>query len=304
MLKQHMAYLRLIFLALSLAATAASAQPDAIVVYPPGPTNETPITLGIITSCPRGDTYRVQKTANEVLLIIRAQGTCPSPPIPNLAHHVPIGTLPAGTYRVGYIFENGDDIIRRIGTIHVRNARPPVPFEIHPFAVRTNPAGLRLRINPAGIGHFCPLGNCAGTTIRVGGIVATDLRGEEDGSVTFLAPPHAEGLVDVVVEWNGNTWTYPAALYYFDSPDLFAFERILFPVLFDAPGANGSEWRSEAVVSNPNRFWVDNYNSIDSVVCVTFPCGERLSPGGYARISGGQSRAAWRCWCRDPKRIS
>jgi hypothetical protein len=288
MLKPHMTHLRLAILALSLFAIAAFAQPSEIVVYPPGPTNETPITLGIITSCPRGDIYRVQKSANEVLLIIKAVGTCPSPPIPNLDQYVPIGTLPAGTYRVSYIFEGGDDIVRPIGTIHVRNARSPVPFEIHPFTVRTNPAGLRLRINPLDFGHFCPLGNCSGTTIRVGGIIATDLRGEADGSVSFLAPAHAEGLVDVVVEAAGNTWTYPAAVYYFDSPDLFAFERILFPVLFDAPGANGSDWRSEAVVSNPNPWFIENYNSIDSIVCVTFPCGERLSPGGYAHISGGR----------------
>ena len=268
-------------------ATAALGQPSEIVVFPPGPTNETPITIAVITTCPRNDTYRVEKSANEVLLIIKATGTCPSPPIPNVDRYVPIGTLAAGTYRVSYVFEGSNEAAQQIGMIRVRNAGSPVPFEIHPFAVRTNPAGLRLRINPVGIGQLCPLGNCSGTTIRVGGTVATDLRGEADGSVNFLAPPHAEGLVDVVLEWNGNSWTYPAALYYFDSPDLFAFERILFPVLFNAAGANGSDWRSEGVVSNPNPFTVDNYNSIDSIVCITFPCGERLSPGGYARLDGG-----------------
>ncbi len=286
-----MTHVRLALLALLLtAATAHFAQPTEILVYPPGPTTETPITIGVITTCPRGDTYRVEKHTNEVLLIINAVGTCPSPPIPNLDQLVPIGTLPAGTYRVAYIFEGGDDIIQPIGTIRVRNASSPVPFEIHPFTVRTNPAGLRLRINATGQFAICATLDCSDTTIRVGGVVATGVRVEEDRSVTFNAPPHAAGLVDVVLEKRMPelTWTYPAALYYFDAPDLFAFERILFPVLFDAPGANGSDWRSEAVVSNPNPWWVENYNSIDSIVCVTFPCGERLSPGGYGRISGGQ----------------
>lgn len=281
--------LALLALALTLSATAAFAQPTGIVVFPPGPTNETPITIGIITTCAREDRYTVQKRGNEILLVIKAVNSCPSPPIASLADYVPIGTLPAGTYRVAYIFEGGDDIVRRIGTIHVRNAHSPVPFEIRPFAVRTNPAGLRLRVEPTGDYEICEAADCSDTTIRVDGVVVTGVRREQDFSVTFDAPPHAAGLVDVVIEKRSPqlTWTYPAALYYFDSPDLFAFERILFPVLFNAPGANGSRWLSEAAISNPNPFFVENYNSIDGIVCVTYPCGERLSPESFTRIVDG-----------------
>lgn len=276
---------------LLLLAPAALAQLDAVVAYPPGPTSETPITLAVVTSCPRADTYTIQKTANEVRLVIKAAGTCPSPPIPNLDRLIPIGTLPAGSYRITYIFEGGDDIALQIGTINVRNASSPAPFDIHPFTVRSTPAGLRLRVtrNDQSIFALCATADCSDITIRVGGVVAQNVRRAADGAAWFDAPPHAEGLVDVVIEKRDPvvTWTYPAALFYFDAPDLSAFERILFPVLFNAPGANGSDWRSEAVVSNPNPFFIENDNTIESFVCVTFPCGERLSPGSFARIAGG-----------------
>jgi hypothetical protein len=278
-------------LLLLLLAPAALAQLDAVVAYPPGPTSETPITLAVITSCPRADTYAVQKTVNEVRLVITSRGTCPSPPIPNLDRLIPIGTLPAGSYRISYIFVGGDDIVRQIGTINVRNASSPAPFDIHPFTVRTTPAGLRLRVsrNDQSNLALCATADCSDITIRVGGVVAQNVRRTAAGEVWFDAPPHAAGLVDVVIEKRNPvvTWTYPAALFYFDSPELDAFERILFPVLFNAPGANGSDWRSEAVISNPNPFFIENYNSIESFVCVTFPCGERLSPGAYTRVSGG-----------------
>ena len=274
----------LLFLSLLL-ASAAAAIPTAVRTIPPGPTSETPVTLAVYSYCPATSRYTVQKSPGQILLIRKALGTCPSPPIESLDVYVPVGTLAAGTYRVSWIDEGMSEPQREVGVIHVRNAHSPVPFEIHPFTVRTNPAGLRLRIEPTAFEPICTTSDCSGTTVRVGGVVAANVR-NESGAVTFDAPAHAAGLVDVVVERDGTTWTYPNALYYFDKPDTFAFERILFPVLFNAPGANGSDWRSEGVVSNPNAWFAENFNSLLSVVCITFPCGERLAPGEYQRVDG------------------
>lgn len=277
------------FVSAVLLAPAALAQLIAHVI-PPGPTDETPITIGVITSCPNPQSVRVEKRISEVLLIIGVQGSCPSPPIP-MIRYVPIGTLAAGSYRIAYLFEGGDDIIRQAGMIHVRNARSPAPFDIHPFAVRTNPSGLRIRLSLNGQSGLalCATPDCSDITIRVGGVAAQNVRQTSQGDVWFDPPPHAAGLVDVVVEKRQPmvTWTYPAALFYVDSPDLAAFERILFPVLFNAPGANGSVWRTEAAISNPNPWFVENFNKINTgVVCIGFPCGERLSPGLYLQLFG------------------
>lgn len=273
-----------------LAALPALALEGTIQVHPPGPTDETPITLIYTTTCPRNDTFTVEKSPGTILLIIKADGTCGSPPIP-VTRHIPIGTLAAGTYRIDYKY-SGDDFIQLAGTVHVRHARSPAEFDIHPFAVRTQPAGLRMTLIVDADEQLaiCAAADCSDTTIRVGSGVATNVqRVEGQNAVTFDAPANPRGFADVLVEKRTPlvTWKYPNAVYYFDSPEISIFERILFPVLFIAPGAHGSNWLSEAVISNPNPWFVENYNTIESYVCITFPCGERLAPGFYGRTVGG-----------------
>ncbi len=272
-----------------LAALPIFALDGTIQVHPPGPTDETPITLVYTTSCVRNDTFTVEKSPGAILLIIKADGTCGSPPIP-VTRYIPIGTLAAGTYRLDYRY-SGDDFIQLGTTLHVRHARSPAEFDIHPFAIRTQPAGLRmtLTVDEDELLAICATSDCSDTTIRVGAGVATNVqRVEGQNAVTFDAPANPVGFADVLVEKRTPvvTWKYPNAVYYFDSPEISIFERILFPVLFNAPGAHGSNWVSEAVISNPNPWFVDNYNTIESYVCITYPCGERLSPGFYGRTVG------------------
>lgn len=258
-------------------------------VQPPGPTSETPVTVTSIT-CLTSTQSAVEKTADTVTIVYAVQGPCPSPPFP-VRVTTSLGTLEPGAYRLRYRIANGGESGDTGVTINVRNETSPAPFDIHPSAVRSVPAGLRLRITRNGQSNLaiCATADCSDITIRVGGVVATNVQRDAEGNVTFDAPAHAPGLVDVAIEKRQPevTWTYPAALIYFDEFDSSAFERILFPVLFDAPGAGGSLWRSEAAVSNPNPYYVENFNTIESIVCITYPCGERLNPGAYIRINGG-----------------
>jgi len=98
--------------------------------------------------------------------------------------------------------------------------------------------------------------------------------------VTFDAPALPNGLYDVFLRRGDVQLSSPAAVYVFDEEraDPSVFERILFPVLDSVSGANGSSWVSEAIVSNPKPWFVENFNSVLPIVCVLFPCGERLSP--------------------------
>ncbi|HET8774054.1 MAG TPA: hypothetical protein VFP80_09695, partial [Thermoanaerobaculia bacterium] len=70
----------------------------------------------------------------------------------------------------------------------------------------------------------------------------------------FTAPPHAAGAVDATITRPGLTTkvTSAAALRYVDPsapPDESAFERVLVPVLYNGPGAYGSQWVSEGRIS-------------------------------------------------------
>jgi hypothetical protein len=279
-------------LLLSLLVPLASAQLFAdFRVYPPGPTSETPVTITSVTTCFPNAQSTVEKSAGTITIVYTVQGPCPSPPFPFLVK-TNVGTLEPGAYRLRYRIVNGGETVDTGITISVRNAASPVPFDIHPFAVRSNPAGLRVRVSLNGQSDLalCATPDCSDIAIRVGGVVATNIvRDAEGHSLFFDAPAHSPGLVDVVIEKSqpAVTWTYPAALLYFDEFDPSAFERILFPVLFDAPGAGGSLWRSEAAISNPNPYFVENFNTLEPIVCITYPCGERLAPGAYVRLNGG-----------------
>lgn len=263
------------------------AQLEGIRVYPTAPTTDTPVTIGVITSCFLDAAYSVEVSERTITVVVAPRGTCPSPPIPVLKR-IDIGKLPSGSYRLRYRFVGVGEIVDTGRNIHVRHATNPARFEIHPFAVRTNPAGLQMRVSSAET--ICQAADCSDIIIRVGGTrVSTPIRRENANTIWFDAPPHPVGLQNVVIEKSNpvSTWTASDAVLYFDGPDLGAFERILFPTLFNARGANGSEWLAEGAISNPNPYYVENYNSLLTIVCITYPCGERLSPNSYVRLLGG-----------------
>jgi hypothetical protein len=112
----------------------------------------------------------------------------------------------------------------------------------------------------------------------------------EDGSWWFPAPAHAPGLVSVRGQTaNGNDFTIPDGLYYYDRsapPESSVFERILFPVLFEAGGARGSHWVSEAAIANRRPWYVETWNEVVPYECITAPCGERISPSSSVAFDG------------------
>lgn len=81
-----------------------------------------------------------------------------------------------------------------------------------------------------------------------------------DGGTLIATPPAlAPGTVDVEVVADGTSQKAAAAFTVFDPaspPDPMLFEPLLFPVDFEGPGAFGSQWTTENVVSPAfGRVW-------------------------------------------------
>ena len=256
-----------------------------IQVLPPGPTTDTFVTLRLDVHCNPIVSHTVVRTGTAIVVVATPRpGTCPSPPFP-LPYDVELGLLPSGQYTV-QVNTPFEPIATK--TFIVRNAAPG-PVDVRPFAVPTMPLGSRLRL--AADMALCAGEDCSGVTVNIGGVVVPGdrLQVSNDGSLFFTPPPHAPGLIDVSVTANGVTRTTRNALYYYDpaaEPDPSVWERILFPVLFNSKGAHGSEWVSEAAVHNPGRWFVENFNRIDTLPCIDWGCTDLLSPNGFLSFGG------------------
>src|SRR6185503_20031801 len=74
------------------------------------------------------------------------------------------------------------------------------------------------------------------------------------------------GTYDFTVKHNGTTYTAASALQVIDEsvaafPQLRSVERILVPVLFSGPGAFGSQWVTDASVTNADLVGIDFYHT-------------------------------------------
>ena len=267
----------------SLAALPARAQVSQIQVYPPHPVAGQWVEFGVFNDCPL-DRPSVIRDGSVIRIVLPSAGIC-DPPIPFEFKVAYRGVLPAGTYTVQASHQAGGAPYAT-GSFEVREIADPAV--ISPSAVPAGtPSHLLVRIwtpNPDVDPPLCP----EGCVVRVGGTVV-DAQKDSQGNLWVTAPPHEPGFADVTITSGAVTRTLPAPLYYFErdeAPSEAFFERILFPVLVNTPGGHGSQWRSEAVISNPKPWFIETFNNIRPIVCPTTPCGERFSPGEYAKFSG------------------
>jgi hypothetical protein len=266
-------------LAFSLPALAIS----NAVVRPASPLAGQPFTIDIPIGCAELP-YTVTRTGFTIVVQFIGGGCLPVQRVQS----VPLGPLAAaGDYLIlAYgITATPQDLLAR-EVVRVRNAGED-PFVVTPSAMPADapsPAPVRIRTD-AFLAEFC-YGACK---LLVAG-KEVSLTWVQD-HFQFTPPSGLRGAVDVtLVEPAGGTVTAREALYFFDRnapPDLARMERILFPILFNAPGAHGSLWRSEVVISNPERWTIETYNTVTPIVCVAPPCGERLEPLSRTAFTGG-----------------
>lgn len=217
----------LLVLAVPVAPSLTAEQFDSplITVIPPGPTSADRIVIRASVWCnPVGATVTVVDRVIEV--DFQWQGMCGSPPfLDPYTAEVP-GILEAGEYVIEVPDGSGGTLRE---TLVVREAAPR-PYEVHP-STPTTQGGVELRLVDAN-----------------GTVVASQ-----------TAPELPIGLHDVQI----GEIEVENAVYAWDksvAPNASVFERILIPVLFDAPGANGSEWRSELTIVNTRPWFIQPYN--------------------------------------------
>lgn len=269
----------ILFAFLSLVVTATSfAEQAPVWIEPAAPTSLTPVTVFAVFDCFAGEP--AVTVAGSVITVFWPNESCGSPPFPELYSARLPSLLAPGEYRLDVKFY--EDQISGSTKFIVRDAASP--FVIHPFAIPAFYGDRTVRLSR--FTDVCASGQC---TIRVGGVPIEQKSFVDGNAISFVAPSHAPGLVDVSVQEGDVIHHSPAGLYYFDPaapPDHSVFERILFPVLFSTSGVGGSQWVTEAVVSNPRKWAVWNFNSIFPYVCLAFPCGERLQPESVQRFNG------------------
>ncbi|MDQ3281826.1 MAG: hypothetical protein M3Q69_10465 [Acidobacteriota bacterium] len=243
-----------------LCSAASAFATTPLWITPAQPTTATPVTLWTM-----GDAVTIDSIQH---FVIHARLlTTPVDPPTSEPTAVQIGLLPAGEYRVELRPSPNDSVIATT-TFVVREAA--LPFSITPSAVPIA-GGTRVRLSSTSNQPLCS----PSCSVAIGG-VQVDKVVDEQGNVWFTAPAHAAGRVEVTVT-RGDTLR--ASIHYFDpngKPDLGVFERILFPLLFDAPGANGSHWVTEATISNPMRAVVETF-------------AERFAPGALVHRVGGDA---------------
>ena len=144
----------------------------------------------------------------------------------------PLGALPAGTYTVTV----------QVDTFAGVRTQATVPFVVTEAApaLRYSP-----RIASIAGGTEVTFANvCSGTVMVDGAAVPSRI---ENCHLIATLPAHAPGPVNVRVGpteiVNAVQYVDPAA-----TPDASLYERVLIPVLYNGPGAFGSQWETEVVL--------------------------------------------------------
>jgi hypothetical protein len=140
----------------------------------------------------------------------------------------------------------GAEVARR--TLVVRDR----PFRITPD---TAAPGEKVLIEGVGVDAVCPLIHCAFLSVFFGAVEAESV--EEIGDQQLLVTvPQGSGRVDVRVELRyGDPVTFPGGFTY-DFHDTES-DRVVVPLNFAGPGAQGSQWTTDLRLRNDGPVGVD-----------------------------------------------
>jgi cation transport regulator ChaC len=257
--------------------TSSGPQDFSITTIPEHPKAGDDVILSVAGNCLMDGI--VERTGN-VLRIQANVGIC-DPPL-GTELRIETAELPPGRYDV--ILTRPDDA--RVLATSEFTVLPHTgwPFAVHPFAVpSTSLAPPEIRIDKLPFPLPCP--ECK---ITLDGVPVTPRY--EDGALYVIAPPRPAGNADIRIERGSEELVLRGAIYYYDldaAPDTALFERILFPVLFNAPGANNSLWLSETTMLNLRAWAIETLNNIVPGQCIDYPCFERIAAHERLTFTGG-----------------
>ena len=201
---------------------------------------------------------------------------CGDPPIPQpYSVFLPPLAVREEPHRVEVTADPEDGVLLSTTFLVHRGGTPP--FRVQPSVARIEWAGTKQFAIESAQPLCTTAVNCR---VEIEGRQATDVTVHpESNTIVFTAPELELGSNDVGVD-NGVSFSLVRnALFVTEGTEAAApslFEPVLFPLLLDAPGANGSLWRTEAAVSNPKPWPVYAWD------------GQVLLPGAFIRVEGGQ----------------
>ncbi|HUJ15288.1 MAG TPA: IPT/TIG domain-containing protein [Thermoanaerobaculia bacterium] len=242
-----------------LAATRLLAQfpTPQISVDPIDPTSTDDVTLFVqqVASCPPPPS--VTRTGFAIAVTLQP-GLCLSPPAV-VTQPIDLEELAAGTYSV-VVHSAGLPLQNFSFSVLDANSTVVVTQSVGASAGGTT-------VNLVVAAAHClnkPPGSCPPPSITFDGTPATNVVVIDQSHFRATTPPHAPGAVQVTVSDDTFTKSSYAFRYYDPAapPSDKFFERILIPVIFNGPGAAGSNWVTELSLRNDNDFFVEPWRPI------------------------------------------
>lgn len=240
-------------------AVAAHGQSSSSPLFtdPPDPTSHDTVTLivQLLASCPAPPA--MTRSGFDIAVTL-GPDPCLSPPMP-VTQRVELGVLPPGQYHVAISAEGGE---ASTFSFVVLDANFTVEVS---QSVGSSEGGTTVNIVVAAahcLNHAPTV--CPPPSIRFGELPATNVVVIDQSHFRATTPPHAPGVVQVTV--TGDSFMKSSyAFRYYDptaTPSDKFFERILIPVIFNGPGAFGSNWITELSLRNDNDYPVEPWRPI------------------------------------------
>lgn len=189
----------------------------------------------------------VSRTGDEIVITLTTRpGPCTSVVSP-WSQTVKLGSLPPALYTLSVNISHSVSPRTPWRTLQFPVTDADSPYSIVPN-VGTVDGGTEVTIR----GEFgtCPFAPpCINPQVLFGGVPASSVK-EVIGGVVAVTPAHAAGVVDIELRGRAGTQVavLPAAFTFGGPghPDRAAWTPVLIPVLFNGPGAFGSQWITEA----------------------------------------------------------
>ena len=262
-----------------------------LAVDPPDPTSADSVTLIVkqFDSCPPPPT--VVRSGFEIDVTVYG-GVCGFPPAV-ITHTIELGNLPAGHYTVVANTVGGPQPITFTFDV------TPATTDLTVSQSIGSTAGGTTVIVTVAAAHCLnqPITACPSPTITFGGIPATTVTVIDQAHFRVTTPHHPAGAVQVVVNDAAFTKSSYAFRYYDPqaAPSAKFFERVLIPVVFNGPGAFGSNWVTELSLVNANSYPIEPWHPIagqTSIASKPVVFGSESAPNGIFLIVPRQAAAS------------
>lgn len=205
----------------------------------------------------------IQRGNNEIAIVLQTPvGPCPAATTP-WESRATIAPLPPGVYTL---------LLEVVATPPVSQPRATLTFPVSEanasftLTPKAGPSAGGTDVFVSGSLGSCPfVPPCHDPQVLFGGVAATSVK-EVSGGVIATTPAHSPGTVDVEIRGRaGTTLAVLRSAFTFQgpgSPHPANYTPVLIPLIFQGPGAFGSEWVTTAMGYNDSDVAVTPLNHV------------------------------------------